>query len=184
MHAINHILQTECPWFSSADLREGAELASMADTIAGVASPPSHSTEQGDFSCEAVGRALARRRFDWRGVHLHYDGLGTVDVPATVEGAFGHIDSPAGRVPILGVFIHQGAHYTAIIRRNDVLFHVDSLLHVSGSASSSSTLILTFSSNMSNASLDVPLRRGRAHSTVALACSVFSTLVSTLTVPW
>ncbi len=184
VHAINHILQTEFPWFSSADLREGAELASMADTIAGVASPPSHSTEQGDFSCEAVGRALARRRFDWRGVRLHYDGLGAVDIPATVEGAFGHIDSPAGRVPILGVFVHQGAHYTTIIRRNDVLFHVDSLIYVSGSGEfvfhADTDLFVQYVERFVGRS--PPPGTGPLYSRPA--CSVCSTPVSTLMVPW
>ena len=135
MHALNHLLQTEFPWFSSADLREGAELAQMADVLAGVAPLPTHSTVQGDFSCEAVGRALARRRFDWRGVRLRYDALGAVDAPATIDGAFGLIETAAGQVPILGVFVHQGAHYTAMIRRQQDIFHVDSLLHVSGPGS-------------------------------------------------
>ena len=107
----------------------------MADVLAGVAPLPTHSTVQGDFSCEAVGRALARRRFDWRGVRLRYDALGAVDAPATIDGAFGLIETAAGQVPILGVFVHQGAHYTAMIRRQQDIFHVDSLLHVSGPGS-------------------------------------------------
>ena len=105
----------------------------MADFLTGVSPLLTHHTINGDLSCKEVGCALARRRFDWRGVRLHYDALGAVDAPATIDGAFGLIESAAGQVPILGVFVHQGAHYTAMIRRQQDIFHVDSLLRVSGS---------------------------------------------------
>ena len=133
VHALNHILQAEFPWFSKADLLEGAELAHMADIIAAVAPLPVHNTPYGDFSSEAVGRALARRRFDWRGARLRFDALGAIDASAIVNGAFGRVETAAGLVPILGVFVHQGSHYTAMVRRNEHIYHVDSLLHVSGS---------------------------------------------------
>ena len=133
VHALNHILQAEFPWFSKADLLEGAKLAHMADVIAAVASLPVHNTPYGDFSSVAVGRALARRRFDWRGVRLRRDALGAIDTPATVDGAFGRVETAAGLVPILGAFVHQGSHYTAMVRRHEHIYHVDSLLHVSGS---------------------------------------------------
>ena len=105
----------------------------MADVIAAVAPLPVHSSPIGDFSSEAVGRALARRRFDWRGVRLRFDALGVIDTSATVNGAFGRVETAAGLVPILGVFVHQGSHYTAMVRREEHIYHVDRLLRVSGS---------------------------------------------------
>ena len=57
VHALNHILQTEFPWFSKADVLKGAELAHMVDVIADIAPLPVHNTPHEDFSSEAVGRA-------------------------------------------------------------------------------------------------------------------------------
>ncbi len=53
-------------------LREGADLAQMADMEALVA-PVEHDDPSVFFSSEAVGRALGRRRFDWRGVRTGHD---------------------------------------------------------------------------------------------------------------
>ena len=133
VHALNHILQAEFPWFSKADLLEGAELAHMADLIAAVAPLPVHSSLIRDFCSEAVGRALACHRFDWRRARLRFDALGAIDTSATVNKAFGQVETAAELVLILGVFVHQGSHYTAMVRRNEHIYHVDSLLHVSGS---------------------------------------------------
>ena len=132
IHALNHILQGEFPWFSEADLREGATLARLADTIAGVVAPIPHDTPTGNFSSEAIGRALGRRYFDWRGVQLYSSGS-VVNDELTVVEAFGSITLSSGPVPILGVFVHQGAHYTAMIRRGERIFHIDSLASVSHS---------------------------------------------------
>ena len=39
---------------------------------------------------------------------------------------------PAGPQPILGIFVHHGNHYTAMIRRDNILYHIDSLPAASG----------------------------------------------------
>ena len=77
VHALNHIMQGEFPWFSVEDLREGARLATMADHEA-LVPPAEHSLPNGYFSSEAVGRGLGCRYFDMHGGHAHIGGLFSV----------------------------------------------------------------------------------------------------------
>ena len=118
----------------------------MADVAAGVATPASlqegpggrvplggaHEFPGGYFSSEAVGYALGRRRFDWRGVRMERTSSGADDPGATMAAAFAPVQEPGGPYPTLGVFVHQGAHYTAMIARGGRVYHVDSLPGPSG----------------------------------------------------
>ena len=92
----------------------------------------SHEAQDGNFSYQAVGRALGFRRCDWRGVSLRYAPDGAVDAAATTLAAFEPVMLPNGPQPILGVFVHHGGHYTAMHRRDGVIYHLDSLPHNSG----------------------------------------------------
>ena len=152
VHALNNILQGELAGFSPADLRAGAELARLADVQGGMAGPESlagrqalgaqrpegapgvedHDDAGGNFSYHAVGRALGRRRFHWRGVTVRRDRSGRVDPGATVEAAFAPEPMGVSAVPVLGVFVHHGDHYTAMVRREGTTYHLDSLPHSSG----------------------------------------------------
>jgi hypothetical protein len=127
VHALNHILQGEFPWFSMADLQEGAQLATLADHEADLTMPFAHSDVTGYFSSEAVGRAIGRRYFEWRGVRVHSTPQNNPDPHATVEAAFRPAILRTGAAAVLGIFVHQGAHYTAIIRRHGQLYHIDSM---------------------------------------------------------
>ena len=49
-----------------------------------------------------------------------------------MAAAFAPVVTPDGGVPVLGVFVHLGAHYTAMIHRNGTTYHIDSLPHTSG----------------------------------------------------
>ena len=142
VHALNNILQGELAAFSAADLRAGAELARLADVQGHMAGdgavPPGapgadmHEDAGGNFSYHAVGRALSRRQFNWRGVAVQRRGNGSVDPVATVDAAFAPVVTGTGEAPILGIFVHHGDHYTAMIRREGTVFHLDSLPHSSG----------------------------------------------------
>lgn len=132
IYVLNHIMQAEFPWFSVADIREGAELVRTDDAIHGTMAPIPHDTAGGDFSSEAIGRALGRRYFDWCGVQLVYGQGDNIDEYQTVETAFGMVPHPNGGRQILGIFVHQGAYYTGMIRRNGQISHIDSLAGVSG----------------------------------------------------
>ena len=96
VHALNHVLQGEFPRFSEADLRAGADLARHADWEAGEMMPVEHEDATGFFSSEAVGRALGRRRFDWRGLNVVTSPTGVVDAVSTVRGAFAPVPSAGG----------------------------------------------------------------------------------------
>ena len=124
-------MQGEFPWFSVEDLREGARLATMADHEA-LVPPAEHSLPNGYFSSEAVGRGLGRRYFDMHGVRIIYHLDGRPDPVATLQAAFGSIPLATGPAVVLGIFVHQGAHYTAMIRRAGVVYHIDSLPVISG----------------------------------------------------
>ena len=152
VHALNNILQGDLASFSPADLRAGAELARLADVQGHMAGPEAlaaplegmprgrggaprvdrHEDAGGNFSYHAVGRALGRRWFHWRGVAVLRDDHGQVNAEATVAAAFAPVVAPTGEEPILGVFVHHGDHYTAMIRREGRIFHLDSLPHSSG----------------------------------------------------
>ena len=152
VHALNNILQGELAAFSPADLREGAELARLADVQGNMAGPealaePSvgparrpgvehdvdrHEDTGGNFSYHAVGRALGRRRFHWRGVTVRRDHHGHVDPGATVTAAFAPVALSGEEVPILGIFVHHRDHNMAMIYHGGTVFHLDSLPHSSG----------------------------------------------------
>jgi hypothetical protein len=143
VHALNHILQSELPPFSLADLREGAHLARGADiqmegAPAHLLHPgvllqrEAHEDASGNFTYQAVGRALGRRQFDWRGISPRHDARGDVDPHATVEAAFAPAMTEQGLQPILGIFVHLGDHYTAMVRRAGTIYHMDSLTGVTG----------------------------------------------------
>ena len=123
----------------------------MADVAAGIADPGSlahdarsgpppdpsglriaHELPGGYFSSEAVGRALGRRRFDWRAVTLAPTPSGSWDPEGTVRDAFGPVVRSFQQYPVLGIFVHHGTHYTAMIRRAGVVYHIDSLPVISG----------------------------------------------------
>ena len=127
VHALNNILQGEVPPFSEADLREGARLAQLADVAAEIADPASlapegrsrpstdpsglrvaHELPGGNFSSEAVGRALGRRRFDWRAVTLVHTPSGSWDPEGTVAEAFGPVVSSFQQYPVLGFLFTKG----------------------------------------------------------------------------
>ena len=146
LHALNNLLQGELSSaFSLADLREGAALARLADIQAGLvpahgligasrqggANFDNHETADGNFSYQAVGRALGFRRCDWRGVAERYAVQGSIDAAGTTEAAFRPVILPSGPQPILGIFVHHGNHYTAMHRRDGVIYHLDSLPHTS-----------------------------------------------------
>ena len=136
VHALNNLFQGGLGGFSVADLREGAELAQMADIEADAAQAEGnvvpHQTPSGNFSIMAVGRALSARFCDWRPVELRLSAAGVPDPEATVLAAFGPVDTDVGPRVVCGIFVHQGAHYTAIIQRGGALYHIDSLPGVSG----------------------------------------------------
>ena len=53
---------------------------------------------------------------------------GTIDVQATCTQAFANVvwgNDPNPRMT-LGIFVHQGAHYTAIINRDGIMYQIDS----------------------------------------------------------
>ena len=52
---------------------------------------------------------------------------GAADPVATVNAAFAPVATTSGEEPILGVFVHHGDHYTAMIRREGTVYHLDSL---------------------------------------------------------
>ena len=146
IHALNNALQGEIAPFGLADLREGARLARLADIQAGLVVPAglqqgpqygapgvdTHADDSGNFSYQAVGRALGFRRCDWRGVSLQHDAAGEVDPIETVEAAFRPVALPSGPQSILGIFVHHGSHYTAMVRRNNIIYHIESLGGPSG----------------------------------------------------
>ena len=103
----------------------------MADHEAEIA-PVVHELPTGYFSSEAVGRALGRRYFDMRGVQPLSADQGPGDPVATVANAFAPIQLATGPAVVLGIFIHQGSHYTALIRREGRLYYIDSLPVASG----------------------------------------------------
>lgn len=86
----------------------------------------------GNFSYQAVVQALGHRRFDWCGVLLQRTISGAVDTGATVEAAFRPVTVAGNAQPILGIFVNQGHHFTAMIRREGTIYHIDSLLGMSG----------------------------------------------------
>ena len=51
-----------------------------------------------------------------------------VDHERTVAEAYAPVVDvvSSALLPVLGIFVHQGAHYTGIIRRNNTLYHLDS----------------------------------------------------------
>ena len=55
-----------------------------------------------------------------------------MDPTATVQAAFAPQWLIGGDSPILGVFLHQGDHYTAMIQRDGTIYHIDSLPGPSG----------------------------------------------------
>ena len=57
---------------------------------------------------------------------------GTIDARGTADAAFAPVATMYGELPILGVFVHQGDHYTAIIRQEGIIYHIDSLPTGSG----------------------------------------------------
>ena len=142
VHALNNILQGAYPPFTEEHLREGARLARAADVqqcmLPAHAVHPReflglgrHEDAAGNYSYLAVGRALGRRQFDWRLVRPQFGPAGLVDAVATVAAAFAPEPLIMGPKPMLGVFVHLGHHYTAMIRRNDTIYHIDSLRGVS-----------------------------------------------------
>ena len=86
-----------------------------------------HEDANGNFTYQAVGRALGNRRFDWRGVAVQYNESGEADGERTVQHAFGDVHIGQGRKPILGIFVHTGSHNTAMIRREGRIYHLDSI---------------------------------------------------------
>ncbi len=133
VHALSHILQEAYPAFSAADLQEGVHLAEMADAEMQAPGPAfPHALPGGWFSSEAVGFALGRRRFDWRGVELVLDAAGQPNPQATMAAAFDPVNHHAGPLPTLGIFIHHGHHYTAMISQEERTYHIDSLPISSG----------------------------------------------------
>ncbi len=90
--------------------------------------PVEHDDPSGFFSSEAAGRALGRRTFDWQGVQIARGLDNQADPERTLQGAFAPVPSGGAPAPypVLGIFVHQGAHYTAMIRRGDTVHHVDS----------------------------------------------------------
>ena len=69
---------------------------------------------------------------DWHGVSLQYSAAGAVNPVATTDAAFRPVALPEGPQPILGIFVHHGGHYTAMVRRNGVIYHIESLRGPSG----------------------------------------------------
>ena len=67
-----------------------------------------HEDAGGNFSYHAVGRALSRRWFNWRGVTVQRRSNGAADPVATVNAAFAPVATMSGEEPILGVFVHHG----------------------------------------------------------------------------
>ena len=67
-----------------------------------------------------------------RGVQVIYTANGDASPGDTLQGALGPIQLANGPADVLGIFVHQGAHYTAIISRAGVLYHIDSLPVASG----------------------------------------------------
>ncbi len=57
---------------------------------------------------------------------------GAADPVATVNAAFAPVAMMSGEEPILGVFVHHGDHYTAMIRRGGTVYNLDSLPLSSG----------------------------------------------------
>ena len=93
--------------------------------------PIQHSLTNGYFSSEAVGRGLGRRYFDMRGVRVRSAFNGNADPAATLRAALESIAVPTGPAVVLGIFVHQGGHYSEMIRRHSTIYHIDSLRGVS-----------------------------------------------------
>ena len=67
-----------------------------------------------------------------RGVRVIFAPTGRPDPAASLSAAFAPIPLPTGPAAVLGIFVHQGAHYTAMISRAGILYHIDSLPVASG----------------------------------------------------
>ena len=57
---------------------------------------------------------------------------GDADETRTVYEAFADAEVENQPKPILGIFVHHGDHYTAMIKRGETIYHIDSLQRPSG----------------------------------------------------
>ena len=109
VHALNNSVQAslDLPAFTANMLHEGARIAAR---VLGDSEAQHHDVVSGDFSIEAVCQAV-RLSNHYSCAELEVNTSG--ESMATLEAAFAPVD---GSHRVLGILMHVGRHYVAIVR--------------------------------------------------------------------